>query len=1156
MRLSQHNDLIVVVGMHRSGTSAITRGLATLGCVLGDTLIEAIPGVNDKGFWEDVDVNTFNQQLLQQHGSDWYRCALFPPEYFQAASLRKWRQEARGLLARKLLQGQPLALKEPRLTVLLPFWQQVFAELGLQVGYVHVVRHPMEVAQSLLVRDGFSLSRSLLLWWFYNFAALRHTQQHARVVVHYGDFLEAPSSQLARIANVFQFVWDPSAPESIHYLEEFLDPTLRHAQLADEALSEVAPDAVTRLYRALCALSRDEEIGGANLAELAAFGSETRLHQALIEELESQFAEQAKLLNQYQRRVAELESQFAEQAKLLNQYQRRVAELESQFAEQAKLLNQYQRRVAELEPQFAEQAKLLNQYQRRVAELEPQFAEQAKLLSQYQQQVAELETQQRALSERLDHQEQKSRQEREILQHTLDNVVAHRDGLQRELTAVLGTKSWRWTRPLRAGRLRLRALRHGTQQAVFSLLRLVWRRNPLSMETHAQAQIVSSNGLSSDTSSMETHAQVQIVSSNGLSGDTSSMETHAQVQAQIRFPECLERVTQGAEPVPVPYRKVPMAMPRPVRMIAFHLPQYHEIPENNQWWGKGFTEWTNVKPTQPLFPGHYQPHVPLQGYYDLTDPSVLPRQAELARRYGIEGFCFYFYWFRGHRLLEQPLELLLAHSEWEIPFCLCWANENWTRRWDGLDQEVLISQDYSEADDQAFIGYLERYLRDPRYIRINGRPLLLIYRPDLLPDAAATVERWRGHSRCAGIGEIFVAYTQSFEQRDPRHYGMDAAIEFPPNNMGPPELDPRELGCREDFAGKLHDWSFFPERAAHYAMPDYPLFRGLNSGWDNTPRRKNQATILVGSDPLAYQQWAVRACEDTIRRMPDPQERMIFINAWNEWGEGAHLEPDVRHGCAYLEATDMAQIRAAVRARQLPRKSSRAAIVIHAYYPEVLQEMLPYLEEISPDKADLWITTTEERSTLVRNLLSGLALRMSIRVNPNRGRDVLPFLMLLPELLTADYGYVLKLHTKKSLHRVDGDAWRRAFYETLLNPQNMQHSRARMEQDLTLGMLAPKGYIVPMELFWGSNARQASLLAKRMGITFQELNALRFVAGTMFFCRWEVLLPIWALQLQAEDFEEECGQVDGTLAHAVERAFGMACFAAGSRIENAYQTPP
>ena len=1093
MRLSQHNDLIVVVGMHRSGTSAITRGLATLGCVLGDTLIEAIPGVNDKGFWEDVDVNTFNQQLLQQHGSDWYRCALFPPEYFQAASLRKWRQEARGLLARKLLQGQPLALKEPRLTVLLPFWQQVFAELGLQVGYVHVVRHPMEVAQSLLVRDGFSLSRSLLLWWFYNFAALRHTQQHARVVVHYGDFLEAPSSQLARIANVFQFVWDPSAPESIHYLEEFLDPTLRHAQLADEALSEVAPDAVTRLYRALCALSRDEEIGGANLAELAAFGSETRLHQALIEELESQFAEQAKLLNQYQRRVAELE---------------------------------------------------------------PQFAEQAKLLSQYQQQVAELETQQRALSERLDHQEQKSRQEREILQHTLDNVVAHRDGLQRELTAVLGTKSWRWTRPLRAGRLRLRALRHGTQQAVFSLLRLVWRRNPLSMETHAQAQIVSSNGLSSDTSSMETHAQVQIVSSNGLSGDTSSMETHAQVQAQIRFPECLERVTQGAEPVPVPYRKVPMAMPRPVRMIAFHLPQYHEIPENNQWWGKGFTEWTNVKPTQPLFPGHYQPHVPLQGYYDLTDPSVLPRQAELARRYGIEGFCFYFYWFRGHRLLEQPLELLLAHSEWEIPFCLCWANENWTRRWDGLDQEVLISQDYSEADDQAFIGYLERYLRDPRYIRINGRPLLLIYRPDLLPDAAATVERWRGHSRCAGIGEIFVAYTQSFEQRDPRHYGMDAAIEFPPNNMGPPELDPRELGCREDFAGKLHDWSFFPERAAHYAMPDYPLFRGLNSGWDNTPRRKNQATILVGSDPLAYQQWAVRACEDTIRRMPDPQERMIFINAWNEWGEGAHLEPDVRHGCAYLEATDMAQIRAAVRARQLPRKSSRAAIVIHAYYPEVLQEMLPYLEEISPDKADLWITTTEERSTLVRNLLSGLALRMSIRVNPNRGRDVLPFLMLLPELLTADYGYVLKLHTKKSLHRVDGDAWRRAFYETLLNPQNMQHSRARMEQDLTLGMLAPKGYIVPMELFWGSNARQASLLAKRMGITFQELNALRFVAGTMFFCRWEVLLPIWALQLQAEDFEEECGQVDGTLAHAVERAFGMACFAAGSRIENAYQTPP
>ena len=1017
--------------MHRSGTSAITRGLATLGCTLGDTLIEAIPGVNDKGFWEDVDINTFNQTLLEQHGSDWYRCAQLPADYFQAPPLRVLRQEACGLLVRKLRQGTPLALKEPRLTILLPFWQTVFAELGLQVGYVHVVRHPLEVAQSLLVRDGFSLARSLLLWWFYNVAALRYIQEHPHVVVHYDEFLEDPGCQLQRIAVSLQLPnWDAQAPETRLYLEEFLDPALRHSELSDDTLATVAPDNLVRLYRLLRALSRDEDVDAVVLAQIASFTADVRLHQALIEELEAELAAKEQSLQAAARQNV-----------------------------------------------------------------------------QYQQAIVDLEAKQEATNQEwalhLEDLEQKSCAEREDLQRTLEGLVTHRDQLQQELNAMLASKSWRWTRFLREGRLWLHTVRGYTRQAALSPLRRVRRRMPLPLKTSAR------------------------------------------VRTQIRPPE---RVVEVREPVPIPCRKTALALQRPVRMIAFHLPQYHETPENNQWWGKGFTEWANVQPAQPQFPGHYQPHIPLQGYYDLTDPRILPRQAELARRYGIEGFCFYFYWFNGHRLLERPLQMLIDHPEWEIPFCLCWANENWTRRWDGLDQEILIGQEHSEADDHAFITYLERYLSDPRYIRIDSRPLLLLYRPDLLPDAAATIGRWREHCRNVGIGEIFVAYPQSFEARDPHDYGMDAAIEFPPNNSAPPEHDSQEFGCRENFTGHLYDWSVFPDRAAHYTTPDYPLFRGLNPGWDNTPRRNDRATIFVHSDPAGYQQWAVRACEDSIERIPDRDARMIFINAWNEWGEGAHLEPDVRYGCAYLEATDMAQICAAVRTGEVPQKSSRIAIVIHAYYPDVLHEILPYLQQLDPAAADLWITTPEDRREVVERLLQSIPLRVTLRTQANRGRDVLPFLRLLPEILAADYGYVLKLHTKKSLHRADGDAWCRAFYASLLDPQNLQQNRERMEQDASVGMLAPKDYVVPMGLFWGSNARQSLFLAKRMGIPAKELNTLHFVAGTMFFCRWETLLPLWALQLQAEDFEEELGQVDGTLAHAVERAFGMACFVTGKTI--------
>src|SRR5215471_1865027 len=219
------------------------------------------------------------------------------------------------------------------------------------------------------------------------------------------------------------------------------------------------------------------------------------------------------------------------------------------------------------------------------------------------------------------------------------------------------------------------------------------------------------------------------------------------------------------------------------RIIAFYLPQFHPIPENDRWWGQGFTEWTNVAKARPLFRGHHQPHLPADlGFYDLRVPEVRQEQADMARQYGISGFCYYHYWFHGRRLLSRPFDEVLASGRPNFPFCLCWANENWTRSWDGTDREVLLPQRHSPEDDRAHIEYLLQAFQDMRYVRIDGRPLFLVYRTELLPDPARTAEIWRQRAHVAGIGDLYLARVESFvSDTDPRAIGFDAAIEFAPD---------------------------------------------------------------------------------------------------------------------------------------------------------------------------------------------------------------------------------------------------------------------------------------------------------------------------------------------------------------------------------------
>jgi lipopolysaccharide biosynthesis protein len=342
------------------------------------------------------------------------------------------------------------------------------------------------------------------------------------------------------------------------------------------------------------------------------------------------------------------------------------------------------------------------------------------------------------------------------------------------------------------------------------------------------------------------------------------------------------------------------------KLIAFYLPQYHPIPENDEWWGKGFTEWTNVTKARPLFRGHYQPHLPADlGFYDLRLPEAREAQAALAKEYGIYGFCYYHYWFNGRRLLERPFNEVLTSGKPDFPFCLCWANENWTRRWDGRDHHLLMAQTYSPQDDLNHIRWLLRAFEDRRYIRIEGKPLFLVYRVGDLPAPSRTAEIWRQEARRAGFGELFLCNVESNfagSRINPGVSGFDAAVEFQPGSLS------RSLGNRMwgrllrtvSSKGRL-EYSELVKSTMQVDTPSYLRFRCVTPSWDNTARRKADPSIVVGSSPEKYAQWL----HDAISRSPllKNGDKLIFVNAWNEWAEGNHLEPCQRWRLAYLEAT-------------------------------------------------------------------------------------------------------------------------------------------------------------------------------------------------------------------------------------------------------------
>ncbi|MFY2763408.1 glycoside hydrolase family 99-like domain-containing protein [Arenimonas sp. MALMAid1274] len=491
--------------------------------------------------------------------------------------------------------------------------------------------------------------------------------------------------------------------------------------------------------------------------------------------------------------------------------------------------------------------------------------------------------------------------------HLLD-AHARVDLRQQEVERLVTSKSWRITAPMRWARARLAALRHGRPAPSYA--------DMLGVPTNADPTPRLPAPLAAEAPALP--AAPAAPGTDKLAADY--LEELFASDSDRRAPEYV-----GPSSAPAPRADSLRA-----KVIAFYLPQFHPFPENEAWWGAGFTEWTNVTKAVPQFMGHHQPRLPADlGFYDLRVPDVLRRQVEMARQYGVHGFAFHYYWFGGKRLMERPLDIFLAQEDLDFPFCLCWANENWTRRWDGHDSEILISQEHGPDNDIAFIQDLEPYLRDRRYIRVDGKPLVIVYRPSILPDAAATVQRWRKHCREAGIGEIYLTMAQ-FDVEDPREYGFDAAVEFPPHKLakGFDAINSTLKIVNPGYQGHVAHYQSIVDSAKAWPDKGFPLIRTVFPGWDNEARRPGKGYTFAFSTPQRYRDWLDFAV-DYANEHPVAGESIVMVNAWNEWAEGAHLEPDRRYGHAYLQVTR--------EVLEVKRGAARVLVLSHDAHPHGAQ---------------------------------------------------------------------------------------------------------------------------------------------------------------------------------------------------------------------------
>ncbi len=591
-----------------------------------------------------------------------------------------------------------------------------------------------------------------------------------------------------------------------------------------------------------------------------------------------------------------------------------------------------------------------------------------------------------------------------------------------------------------------------------------------------------------------------------------------------------------------------------LRVIAHFFPHFSPDDVVQKFNGQGTTDWFFVSKTHPDFVGHYQPHVPRDlGFYDSRMDEVLQKQTAMARRYGVDGFLLRYYNIDGQRILGQTFEQLIAGKFQGVQHALCWDTQ-------GLDGVVdPIEKGFSPPQQSFDTKTVDAVLQDAiaaasvdGCITVGGLPLFAVSGIDHLPDATAFAAHARQAFRDAGFVDVHLAMlspdtTSDAFGKDPNDFGFDSVIQDAPQGL---DVQASKRGTKAFRATniKMEDYRDVAVGAFRAAIPPYVQFPGVCTGWDDTPRRRLSHRVLLEQNPATFQAWLQTAIDELDLGMIG-DERLIFVNAWNNWSCGAHLEPDNAFGRSWLQAIENARHRGLAPVTGAPETrraragghSGSAAILIHAYYLDVFEEMIEMMVNESLSYP-LYVTCPETNVDGVRKITEAAGLDATILPSENHGRDVLPFLNNVQQIQLDGHKYLLKLHTKKSLHRSDGDMWRKELFGPFLNRQNLDRIVTAFDSSPRFGMTGPESHILPLTDHLVENQTHLSALTKRLGVDFEDALARdQFVAGTMFFARFSTLLPILKLGLNRDDFEDESGQVDGTIAHALERAFGLAC---------------
>ncbi|OWT74959.1 MULTISPECIES: glycoside hydrolase family 99-like domain-containing protein [unclassified Achromobacter] len=1091
-------NLIAVLGMHRSGTSALTRGLQVFGVDLGENLMPSVMGINDKGFWEDNDIVMLNEEILASLGSSWHSLAPISPATLPQLIAAGFVDRAVTMLAGKLGHAEYFGMKDPRLGKLQFFWNAVFERCDVRVRYVISLRHPQSVRDSLVKRNGFAPVKCYYLWAEHVVGALTDPQvcRSPRVLVDYDVLLAHPEAELAHVANVLGLPVDEAALAD--YAREFLDKNLRHAAHDPSALADDVdcPTFISELYVQLLRVARRESelddttvvqaiancqarlLERESLLRLAA--DEESNHRHLTQEatqLQSQIAEQAAVIAERDEQLEELHTVRQKSRDRAQEIQQLKGDLKRRDAE----LSLLRSTLEEREDSLAAVSKALDDTRnstswRFTAPLRSAtsslrkastgtrivreaIGRQGGVLAAVRKTgtilrdegLAGIQGRARAAARGLgkpvgevivgqgrqrsavgyrpyylspfyevtdaDLRDAPSMGIHLHLYHEdlLDQMLDHLRNIPYDFDLYVSTRETADQQSLateiegklpkarkvvvervpnrgrdiapfivnfgeRLKQYEIVAHLH-TKKSPHAELLSNWLREILCMlygspngESRTVVQIV--NLLKSGAKVVYPEGSLSIsVDPTGwadnyvLAGRLLRRYTQYHIEdfPSIEFPQGMMFWARGEclgdflslpltledfpeEPI-LPDGTIAHALERIVlimmtrfegtcvrlhardigndypfyeeqqdysglissdapKVLSYYLPQFHPTPDNDEWHGKGFTEWTKVRATNPLFEEHYQQHIPHPdlGYYLLDSPAMLQKQADIMKKAGVHGQVFYHYWFGGRLILEKPVRMLLENSQVDMPFCFCWANENWTRRWDGNEREILLGQNYSAEDAVAFIEYLIPFFRDERYIKVDGRPLLFVYRASAIPDPDIYVQAWAQTCLAHGIPEPYTVTVLTRGATDPRDFGMDAATERVLHDWtggAAPDIS-SGLTFYENFNGSVLRYD---DVANAYIAEDperpFTWFRNAVPIWDNTARYGSEAYVVHDSSPKKFQEWMQVLVEQSMERQPNDR-RFILVNAWNEWAEGAHLEPDTKHGYAYLNSVGRA----------------------------------------------------------------------------------------------------------------------------------------------------------------------------------------------------------------------------------------------------------